>query len=170
MWAFPPTWRFQIGKFTLKPGVQYFWKTLTHPFNAWFLHALALWLWHIPAWFDAALRNNYIHTLQHFCFLLSALLFWWCFLSKYARTKHRGWAMISLFTTMLHTGALGVLLTLSTQAWYSAYDQTIVFGLSQLEDQQLGGLIMWVPAGLAYLVAGLIIAANWLAEKPKALS
>jgi cytochrome c oxidase assembly factor CtaG len=70
--------------------------------------------------------------------------------------------MLAIFTTMMHTAALGVLLTLSPTPWYVVYDQTLAFGLSPLEDQQLGGLIMWVPAGLAYLVAGLAIGASWL--------
>jgi cytochrome c oxidase assembly factor CtaG len=53
-----------------------------------------------------------------------------------------------LFTTMLHTGALGALLTLSPAVWYAPYNATaLAWGLSPLEDQQLGGLIMWIPAG-----------------------
>jgi cytochrome c oxidase assembly factor CtaG len=169
IWAFPLEWRIKIGSVTFIPAIDYLWKALTHPFNAWVLHAMALWLWHIPALFDAALRNTNIHVLQHFSFLFSALLFWWSVIGKHTRASHRGWAMISIFTTMLHTGALGVLLTLSSQSWYPIYDQTFIFGMSPLEDQQLGGLIMWVPAGLAYLIAGLTIAANWLIQRPKSL-
>lgn len=167
IWAFPTEGRFKIGRFTFIPLVDHIWGALTHPFNAWVLHALALWLWHIPSLFDAALRNNNIHILQHFSFLFSALLFWWSVIGKHARGSNPGWAMIAIFTTMLHTGALGVLLTLSSHPWYPAYDQTLAFGISPLEDQQLGGLIMWVPAGLAYLIAGLGIAASWLVQKNK---
>ena len=61
------------------------------------------------------------------------------------------------FTTMLHTGALGALLTFSPSAWYRGYQHTAAFGLSALEDQQLGGLIMWIPGGTAYLAAGLML-------------
>ena len=71
--------------------------------------------------------------------------------------------MASLFTTMIHTGALGALLTLSPVAWYPAYaTRTLGFGLDPLEDQQLGGLIMWIPAGTAYIACGLATAARWL--------
>ena len=70
--------------------------------------------------------------------------------------------MLSVFTTMLHTGALGALLTLAPHPWYLAPTQPTVLGLSALEDQQLGGLIMWVPGSLAYLVAGLVLVAGWL--------
>jgi putative membrane protein len=66
---------------------------------------------------------------------------------------------------MIHTGALGALLTFSSVVWYPSYRVTAgAFGLDALEDQQLGGLVMWVPAGLAYLIAGLCIAARYLAH------
>ena len=71
--------------------------------------------------------------------------------------------MASLFTTMIHTGALGALLTLSPVAWYPSYaGRTLAFGLDPLEDQQLGGLVMWIPAGFAYVACGLATAAQWL--------
>jgi putative membrane protein len=63
---------------------------------------------------------------------------------------------------MLHTGALGALLTFAPHPWYLHYAAG-AFGLTALEDQQLGGLVMWVPGGLTYMVAGLALAAAWLA-------
>jgi putative membrane protein len=71
--------------------------------------------------------------------------------------------MASVFTTMLHTSALGALLALAARPAYVAAGQPVLFGLTALEDQQLGGLIMWVPGSVAYLVAGLVIVAGWLA-------
>lgn len=162
-WAFPFRWRLAIGDITHLAWISQPWKVITHPLNAWVLHAAALWLWHIPAFFEAALLSNTIHVFQHVSFLLSALLFWWSVIGK-DLGGNSGWAILSIFTTMLHTGALGVLLTLSPEPWYTVYDQTGVLGLSALEDQQLGGLIMWVPAGLAYLIAGLGIC-GWLVKE-----
>ena len=66
-----------------------------------------------------------------------------------------------LFTTMLHTGALGLLLTFSPTAWYVQQASELI-GLSALEDQQLGGLIMWVPGGFTYMLAALWIVYGWL--------
>ena len=74
------------------------------------LHALALWGWHLPWLFNAALRDNGWHTAQHASFLGSALLFWWALIQPRARGA-QGAALVYLFTTMLHTGALGALLT-----------------------------------------------------------
>jgi hypothetical protein len=76
-------------------------------------------------------------------------------------TDLRAWAIASLFTTMLHTSALGALLTFAPSAWY-LLDGPPAFGLTALEDQQLGGLVMWVPGGLAYMIAGLAVVRRWL--------
>jgi len=129
--------------------------------GAWVLHALAIWLWHLPIFFRAALLNPVMHILQHGCFFGSALAYWWTVVAGRARNP-RGASIASLFTTMLHTSALGALLTFAPSPWYVA-DGARAFGLSALEDQQLGGLIMWVPGGMAYLIVGLILVGRWLA-------
>jgi putative membrane protein len=142
------------------------WTGLTDPLAAWSLHALALWAWHVPALFDAAVENESIHILQHTSFLASALLFWWAALGRDSRGRGQGAAMVLLFTTMLHTGALGALLTLAPTPWYPHYiDSGAGLGLDPVEDQQLGGLVMWVPGGLAYLVAGIAVAARWMTRR-----
>ncbi|MFL6697083.1 MAG: cytochrome c oxidase assembly protein [Vitreoscilla sp.] len=161
-WALPPPWRAGAGGLFKGRRWLAFWGALTHPLSAWCLHAIALWGWHLPALFEAALNHRWIHTLQHLSFLGSALLFWWTTIAASTR-RARGAAMASLFTTMAHTGALGALMTLSPLLWYSHYAATTAaFGLDPLEDQQLGGLIMWIPSATAYLAAGLVVAARWL--------
>jgi cytochrome c oxidase assembly factor CtaG len=73
--------------------------------------------------------------------------------------------VIYLFTTAVHTSLLGALLTFSSRLWYPIYSSsTAAWGLTPLEDQQLAGVIMWVPAGLAYVIATLAIAGSWLKE------
>ena len=70
-----------------------------------------------------------------------------------------------MFTTALHSGLLGALLTFANSVWYPAYtDRTTAWGLTPLEDQQIGGLIMWIPAGLVYVAAALALFAGWLRE------
>jgi putative membrane protein len=128
--------------------------------GAWVLHALALWVWHLPILFQAALQNPLAHILQHSCFFGSALAYWWTVFGGRPRNS-TGSAIASLFTTMLHTSALGALLTFAPSPWY-VVDGVRAFGLSALEDQQLGGLIMWMPGGMAYMIAGLLIAGRWL--------
>ena len=135
------------------------WLALTAPAMAWSLHAAALWAWHAPALFQAGLRSEAIHVLQHASFLASALLFWWAVL----RGRANGISVLYVFTTLLHTGFLGALITFAPTVWYPAYIETApALGLTALEDQQLGGLIMWVPAGSILMLAGLALLAQWL--------
>ena len=136
------------------------WRALTAPVCAWSVHALALWLWHIPALFRAALADPSLHVLQHTCFFVSAFAFWW---AVFGRRAPDATGLACVFTTMLHASALAVLLTFAPAPWY-LHDTTILFGLTALEDQQLGGLVMWVPGAFAYVVAGLAIVAGWLRQ------
>ena len=160
----PLSTRRKAGRWSKTAFVRHTWDGITNPPAAWWIHAAALWIWHFPPLFDATLDNDWIHAAQHASFFLSALLFWWSLF--YARGREAyGTGVLYVFTTAVHTSILGALLTLSTRPWYAAYAKTTAaWGLSPLEDQQLGGLIMWVPAGLVYLGAGLTLFAGWLRE------
>jgi putative membrane protein len=165
LWGVPVSWRRTLGAWAAAASVRATWELLTLPLVAWGLHAVAIWLWHAPALYEATLRSEMTHTLQHMSFLVSALLFWWALLRTREGRLGRPTAVLYLFTTAVHTSLLGALLTFSTRLWYPLYgSSTAVWGLTPLEDQQLAGLIMWVPAGLAYLIATLAIAASWLQE------
>jgi putative membrane protein len=120
-------------------------RILGDPIFAWGLHAAAVWAWHLPALFAAAVTNPWLHLLQHTFFFVPAAIFWWTVLAPAARPLP---ALLSLFTTMLYTGALGALMTFSRTPWYEGF---------ALDDQQLAGLVMWVPAGLAYPLAALAL-------------
>jgi cytochrome c oxidase assembly factor CtaG len=73
-----------------------------------------------------------------------------------------------MFTTSLHSGVLGALITFARSAWYPAYaNSTMSWGLTPLEDQQLGGLIMWIPAGLVYVIAALALMVGWMRESER---
>ena len=143
------------------------WRATTLPVGATCVHAVALWIWHAPALFAAALDSLPLHVLQHACFFASALAFWWAVFGGAARAP-RPVSLACLFTTMLHTSALGAVLTFAPTAWYM-HGAAHVLGLSSLEDQQLGGLVMWIPGGVAYVVGALAVARTWLA-RPRALA
>jgi putative membrane protein len=153
-WAFSPGQRQGIGHALRAPWWSATWRFITDPLVAWAAHAFALWVWHVPALFEAAVGHEGIHALQHLSFLATALLFWWAMLGRDARSRKAGGAALAyLFTTMLHTSALGALLTVTETPWYPRYG---------LQDQQLGGLVMWVPGSAAYLAAALMIVARLL--------
>jgi putative membrane protein len=166
LFALPPGARRGASGWTQLPSFRRAWGRLTSPGTAWLLHAIAIWGWHLPRLYEATLTNDLVHTLQHLSFLGTALLFWWTVL--HPSWSGRGLAMLSLFTTMLHTGALGAILTVSSAVWYPAYAGTTrAWGLTPLEDQQLGGLIMWIPGGAAYLVAALALLGSALRESER---
>nr|WP_179283283.1 cytochrome c oxidase assembly protein [Bordetella genomosp. 9] len=166
LWAFPHAWRRPVAHAWRWRPLLSVWHLLTGALVAWLLHAAALWLWHVPRFFQAALADPTIHAWQHASFLASALLFWWPIFGMPRRAAPGGYAMLALFTTMVHTGALGALLTLAPGLWYPAYiEPAAALGIDPLRDQQLGGLVMWVPGGLAYLIGGLYVAWRWL-EQP----
>ncbi len=146
-------------------GWQRIWRVVSNAFVAWLIHGIALWSWHIPAWFQATIDNNFVHALQHISFLFSALLFWWAVVHGRQKALGFGLAVLYMFTTAMHSGLLGALLTFSRSVWYPAYNETSQWwGMTALEDQQLGGLIMWVPAGAVYIIAGLALLAGWMRE------
>lgn len=165
IWALPLSWARRVGNWGKIGWFQSSWRVFTNPFVAWAIHAVALWVWHIPALFQATLTSEWVHTFQHLSFLLSALLFWWSLVHGRQGLMGYGAAMLYVFTTSVHSGLLGALLTFASTVWYPSYNGlTASWGLTPLEDQQLGGLIMWIPAGLVYIGAGLALFAGWLRE------
>ena len=164
LWAVPSEWRLSVGAVTRSEAFSAAWQALTRPSVAFALHAVALWAWHIPRLYEATLTSELVHSLQHTTFLGTALLFWWTIFSARGDFR-RGAAVFYLFATVLLTGALGALLAFGGKLWYPAYSATTLqWGLTPIEDQQLGGLIMWIPGSVAYVVAALWIFAAWLRE------
>lgn len=128
---------------------------LRHPVPLGAVYALALWAWHLPLLYESALRHAAVHDVQHLMFFGAACLFWRGLLDPLSRFRlDGGTAVLLLFATTLHSTVLGVLMTLAPAPWYAEYvGRTQWWGLSPLEDQQLAGLIMWMPACVPYVVA-----------------
>ena len=156
-WAFDARTRRRIGRAVQARRLASAWSALTDPVVAWCLHGAILWVWHVPVLFSAALRSEGLHVLQHATFLAGALFFWWTVVGRDPRVgRGTGLAVAALVTTVLHTAALGTLLSSATTPWYAPYVTTTgSLGMDALDDQQLGGLVMWVPSGFAYLIAAL---------------
>jgi len=163
MWAMPMVWRAGVGSIVNLQAVKHPWRFITHPGAAWAIHAAALWIWHIPYLFQATLESEWVHALQHISFFGSAVLFWWAMVNESRGLASYGAGILYLFTTSIHSGLLGAFLTFTHRVLYPIYSGTTSqWGLSPIEDQQLGGLIMWVPASLVYIAAALFMFAGWL--------
>src|SRR2546421_150529 len=165
LWALSPRWRLRLGTWSQNRYWSAVWKTLTGPLVVWLLHGLALWVWHLPALYQAALGSAAIHAIEHTCFLATACLFWWALIhGRYGRVGY-GAAVAFVFATAMHSEALGALLTFAPRVWYPLYSaRSPAAGLDALEDQRLAGLLMWIPFGVIFLILGLGLFAAWLGE------
>lgn len=137
------------------------------PWPAWLLASGALWFWHLPRPYAWALGNEFVHTIEHASFFVGAFLLWSHVADRRAlrRTGH-GVAIAVIATFGMHSGLLGALLTFAETPLYALRDASAL-GLSPLQDQQLAGLIMWVPAGFVHLLALALAMGDWLAESAR---
>src|SRR5438067_1723652 len=106
---------------------------------AWATHGAALWAWHLPPLYDVALTLPLVHAVEHATLLGTAVWLWW------SATERRPAGALWLFTTAVHTSALGALLTLAPRPWLAGHPGGA--GLTPLGDQQRAGLVVWVAAG-----------------------
>ncbi|MBI1682916.1 cytochrome c oxidase assembly protein [Caulobacter hibisci] len=115
--------------------------------------AAVFWIWHAPAAYGAALSSDGVYWLMQASLLSSATLFW-----RAVRSAPAPAGVAALLATTVQMGLLGALLTFMPRALYAPHAlTTIPWGLSPLEDQQLAGLLMWIPAAGAYLAAALVL-------------
>lgn len=136
--------------------------TADTPVLAFIAHGLVIWLWHLPLPYQIALDHRLIHDAEHLMFFATGLWFWWSLIAP-GRLGQGGFgtAAVLAVLTMMHTGMLGALMTFAPQLLYPAHPAGFA-GFDQLTDQQLAGLLMWVPGGLIYMVAALALSGLWL--------
>ena len=159
LWAMPRALRQGFGGIARWP----FWRALADPFAATAIQSAVMIGWHAPPLFDLALEHEGWHVIQHLCFIASALLFWWAMLRNSGRDG-RMVAALCLFVTSMVGGGLGALMALSGSPWYAPYAALGMTpeGLTPAQDQQLAGVIMWIPGGLYHLAAALWFLAKGL--------
>jgi cytochrome c oxidase assembly factor CtaG len=169
LWSLPRRWRPAVGGLLTSGAVVSCWRAISHPVAVTALHGIAVWIWHAPPFYRLALESLVAHRLQHVSFFVSGLLFWWVLLHGHGQGRSArvrdGISVACLFITVLHSGLLGALLTLSPRVWFP--QQGLLaheFGLTPLEDQQLAGLVMWIPMGTLYTCVALFFAYRWLSR------
>lgn len=129
------------------------------------LHAAAMWAWHLPGPYQAAVGNNVLHALEHATFLGSALAFWATVIQPRRRQVSYGAGILYCFAVWMISGGLGAILSFATHPLYPVLARNAPsWGLSPLTDQQLAGVIMWVPAGIVYLVAMAALFLRWMSS------
>ena len=163
-WGLPESGRRWLGgswKFPLSSA----WRSLTEPVTATLIQSVVMWVWHAPALFDRALDSRGWHIAQHLSFIVASLLFW----SAMLKPRRGGYLLSAgcLFVTSLVEGALGALMALSQSPWYAAYAAMGIsgIGLDPTTDQQLAGLVMWIPGGAVHGAAAVWLLYRWLSKE-----
>lgn len=159
LWGLPQVVRSRTKHVLSRQTLRRLWWIASVPAVATALHGLAIWVWHVPPLFDATVSDILLHRLQHLSFFLTGILFWWAVIWR----SSRGRAAWHLFVTMMHTSILGALIALAPSVLYvSQTHHAADWGLTPLEDQQLAGILMWVPGGIVYAGAALWCLSTWI--------
>jgi putative membrane protein len=174
LWGAPAWLRRALGRLLSLRWLRETTALLGAPLMAIGLHTLAVWAWHAPGPYEAALRSEAIHALEHAAFLGTALWVW----HHVARAlpqgsgaygSQHGAALCLLFASMVQSSLLGMLITIAPAAWYPEHGASAVaWGMTPLEDQQLAGLWMWIPGGVPHVIAALAVFYAWLCASEKA--
>jgi cytochrome c oxidase assembly factor CtaG len=146
---------------------------LGHPVVAGLLGIGMMWVWHLPRLYDAALASTTVHIVEHLCFLATSTIYWWPVIVKQAsRALSTGGAIAYLLLGMAASSILGMIITLAPEVLYTPYLHPIdrlgilpliraQWGIAPLMDQQIGGLLMWVPGSAVYMLALIYVLARW---------
>src|SRR5215208_1999584 len=165
LWALPRPWAQSLGyRLNRSQTLLRIWRVSSGPVFAWLLFTIVFWVWHASTLYEAALEDEAVHILEHLGFLITAMLFWWVLLRPTGQKHVRyGMAIPYLFGTLLQSGILGALMTFTDQPWYPSYAALVLaWGLTPLQDQQLAGLIMWIPGGAVFTLLTIGYFAVWL--------
>jgi len=146
------------------PGVGPVARWLTGPKQAFVIFNLMMIGWHLPGPYNLAMADHPVHIVEHLMFLVAAVLMWWPFLSplpELPRLAYPG-QMLYCFLMSIPMSIVAIYIAMADHVLYPAYEAAPrIWGLSPLEDQQLGGLIMWIPGGIVFYIIMSIVFFKW---------
>ena len=176
LWGLPAGWRRKVGGLFSQAlhrdsGFRRWLRTLTQPGIVWMAWVIALIGWHDPGMYNAALRYEWVHDVEHLSFFIASMLLWWHLTGAGPRV-HKQFGLlgrIGLVMSVVPPNMLtGVVLSFATQGYYSYYESVPrLWGFDVLTDQQLGGVIMWVPGSMMYIIAALILIGRYLSQEDR---
>lgn len=174
MWGLPLNMRRQIGHLLLskRSRIRPILAQIGQPFVAWAAFFLFLWGWHDGNLYNLTLRSEWVHDLEHFTFFYSAMLLWW-HITGAAPVFHKRFSYpvrIAFVIACVPANMIaGVVIALADAVIYTYYE-TIpfrTFNISVLDDQRLGGAIMWIPGSMMYVIAVIVLVTLWLNEQER---
>ncbi|MBP6017258.1 MAG: cytochrome c oxidase assembly protein [Candidatus Promineofilum sp.] len=148
-----------------------FLRRATSPAIVWFSMIVFIIGWHDPNMYDAALKNEHIHDLEHVTMFIAGMLFWWTVIGagpRLNKNMSRLAKIAFVIAAVPPNMALGAALAFSREPIYSFYvDMPRLWGMSVLDDQRLSGIIMWIPGSMMYLIAALVLMFRILSGEEK---
>lgn len=166
MVAGTPSWL--IEPLLRKPLLLRAGKLLVNPFAAFFLFNAAFWIWHAPPLYDAALYDEQLHVMEHLIFIGTSVLFWWPVFSPMKEglpPLNMGGQLLYIFLGGMPTVLLGAGLTFMQPLYTPYIHAPRVWGISPAFDQQLGGLIMWVPGNILFIIFASLLFIRWMQQQ-----
>jgi putative membrane protein len=168
LWGLPASERAGLGALAGRPGpVRTLLRALTTPLVAWWLFMLTQWLWHQPAAYQWALESRWAHYAEHLSFFITAVLFWWPVIGSPPLPSPLSYPgrMLYTFCAWMPNTFLGAGLTLSSGLLYPFYAQQA--GVDAYADQQLAGLLMWMPGDMLFAAVLLLLLVAFLQHEQR---
>ena len=140
-------------------------RALTRPVVAFAVFNIAMIAWHLPPLYNLAMANHDVHVLQHLIFLTTATLVWWPLLSRLPELPPLSHAMRMLYVVLLMVpmNVIGLMITYADEVLYPAYESAPrITALSPMEDQLVGGLIMWIPGTFILIGVATALFFRWV--------
>lgn len=171
LWGLPGKWRLKIGRglarlLNGKSRFRHYLRKATTPGVVWMIWLVSIISWHDPNMYNAALRSNFVHDIEHLTFFFGGMLFWWHVTGAGPRI-HKQFGLIGRIAFTLSAVPpnmlTGAVIAFAQEPIYTYYnDVPRLMGLSVMEDQQLSGAIMWIPGSMMYIIAALVLISRLL--------
>jgi putative membrane protein len=158
-----PNW--MVGRIIRKPGIRRIGAIFTKPVVCFLLFNINFLVWHFQGLYEATLKNETLHIFEHFLFMFTGVLNWWAILSPTSNMPKLGYPgqILYLFLEVIPSTILGAVISFAPIVLYPTYASAPrIFNLNPMDDQQIAGLVMAIPAGMIYMVAFSIIFFKWL--------
>ncbi|HEX6957883.1 MAG TPA: cytochrome c oxidase assembly protein [Ferrovibrio sp.] len=168
-WSLPRAWRKRLAAGWLARSLPRHVGWAAHPLSLWGLFCGIFVFWHLPGPYQWALGDDLLHSFEHVSLLAAAYGFWSVVIVPDGRRRlDYGTSLLFVASAAIFSGLPGALMILATHLLYAAHAVTVMpWSLTPLQDQQLAGLIMWIPAGMAYLAAICALFVCWLRDAEK---
>ena len=174
LWGLPAKWRLKSGhgiayllqrEGSIRRGI----RVATGAGVVWLVWTIALIGWHDPAMYNAALRSEFIHDLEHLTFFAASMIFWWIVTGAgphiHKQFGHIG-RIVFVLAAVPPNMALGLVLAFAGTVIYSYYEAVPrLWGIDPVTDQRIGGVIMWIPGSMMFIIAALVLIAQMLQEE-----